>query len=93
MISEYHYTFEYVDEMNLVRFLTSLVIIKKRNAEDKMSQAQIASLPNAGEDAWNSFIESLGFTPPKYNDLVNGKEDTLEEIEAKMAQFRAQPQE
>lgn len=89
--SQYKYTLEYIDEMDFVRFLVLLNVIKKRTAEEKLMAAHTAAMANANEEAWNAYRVSLGF-PPTYKNSAAYIPDSVEtDLDAiRMAQRKLQ---
>lgn len=82
--SNYSWTYEYIEALDAIRFLSLIRVIQKRQAETNLMQAHIIAMVNTTEDGWNAFRTSLGFSSEDV--LVKAAKGeiktSLEELEA-----------
>lgn len=91
LAKEYGWTIEYIDNIPFIDALRLLVIIKKDKAEEILASAQATAVgSNGNEDAWDDFISSLGFTPPKFDTLKQAlnNEVSKEDLNKQFEQFK-----
>ena len=76
LMHAYGWTLDYVETLDAVVFLTQLRVVQKRQADDNLMQAIVASMSQSNEEGWNNFRKSLGFVEmmsdvPQEADLNN----------------------
>lgn len=84
LASQYGWSYEYIEELNAIRFLSLIRVIQKRMAETNLMDAHIVAMASADEAGWNAFRTSLGFSSEDV--LVKAAKGeiktSLEELEA-----------
>lgn len=90
LCKEYGWTYEYVEELDAIKAMKLLLIIKQDKTEWWLKIGQVALLPNSGEAGWKAFLNLNEVVMQEEKDLINVAKESAEEYKLRAELLKAQ---